>query len=176
MTKGIFEEWARIYKDAGFEPRPKWPNKKICYAKEWQLPDAEQPDDIYEQWIRKYGHYEIGLRMGTPLPGGGRLGAVDVDRDEYVDVAKALLGDPPSGRIGKKGAVFFVRVIGDLGNAKLRVKGAIGNEWGQVVDLLFDRSFCVIPPSIHPETGQPYVWIGTPIYELDLSLLPVIGA
>jgi len=35
---------------------------------------------------------------------------------------KVLLGNPPCGRFGSKGAVYFVRVVGDLGNPKFRVR------------------------------------------------------
>ena len=50
--------------------------------------------------------------MGSPFPDGTTLGASDTDHDDYARIAQALLRDPPSGRIGKKGAVFFVRVRG----------------------------------------------------------------
>ncbi len=175
MSKGIFETWAPIYRECGLEPRPVKPGTKACRLKGWTKPDSEFSPEVLESWIHDFGHYGIGLRMGTELPGGGRLGAVDIDRDEYVGLAKVLLGNPPCGRFGSKGAVYFVRVVGDLGNPKFKVAGEVGKVWGQVVECLFNKTFCVVPPTIHPDTNSAYVWIGSPVHELNFSNIPIIG-
>jgi hypothetical protein len=96
---------------------------KACHLRDWQKPDAEIPAADLASWPTKYGHLGIGLLMGSPFPDGTALGALDVDRDNYTRIAQALLRDPPSGRIGKKGAVFFVRVRGRLSNPEFRVAG-----------------------------------------------------
>ena len=44
-----------------------------------------------------YSNHGIGLRLGTLLPDGSRLGALDIDRADYVAVARVLLNDPPCG-------------------------------------------------------------------------------
>jgi hypothetical protein len=67
--------------------------------------------------VSRYADHGIGLVMGSPLPDGTTFGALDIDRNEYVRVAKAMLsGDPPCGRFGSKGAVFFVRVAPGVTN------------------------------------------------------------
>jgi hypothetical protein len=113
--------------------------------------------------------------MGSPLPDGTRLGALDIDRDEYTALGRTLLNNPICGRVGQKGAVFFVRVNGDLGNPEFRVRGPDSKKWGKVAECLFRKKLCVIPPTIHPITQSPYRWIGTPLHEVDLSSLPLIG-
>ena len=168
-----FGDWAEIYRDVGLWPRPLI--GKACKLPQWQTPDDEFSPQNLDEWVREYPSHNIGLLMGTPFPDGTRLGAIDVDHDKYAPLAKALLNNPPYGRIGKKGVLYFVRIEPDLKNKKLKVKGIYAEEYGQVVECLFLRSICVIPPSIHPDTNQPYRWIGEPLHETDFTKLPLIG-
>jgi hypothetical protein len=55
-------------------------------------------------WLTSHANFGIGLLMGSAFPDGTRLGALDIDRDEYVRVGRAVLRGPPSDRIWKKGA------------------------------------------------------------------------
>lgn len=142
----------------------------------WQLPDSEHGDAVLDSWVRKYGANGIGLVMGSPIGDGTTLGAFDVDRDEYHELAKVLLRNPTCGRVGQKGAVYFVRVSPAVhGNPGFRVEGDAGKKWGKVAECLFSKKFCVIPPTIHPMTNVPYRWIGTPLHDMDLLQLPLIG-
>lgn len=191
MSENICEfpygTWAPVYREMGLWPRPlQYPGVdynsgkklgKACKETGWQVPDHELPAGKLDEWDRKFSHHNIGLLMGSPLGDDKFLGALDIDHDRYVSLGKELLGgDPPCGRIGKKGAVFFVQVIGNLGNPEFRVKGEQNAHYGKVTECLFRKKLCVIPPSIHPDTEQPYRWIGTPLHEMDLNQLPIIGA
>jgi len=175
MAEPIFKTWAPIYRKLGLEPRPITLGEKACKVREWTKPDSDIESKVLEGWLIKYASCGIGLRMGTPLPGGGHLGALDIDRDDYARLGGAILRNPPCGRFGSKGAVYFVRVMAEVGNPKFSVKGDPGKQLGQVAECLFDKRLCVIPPTIHPDTGQEYRWIGTPLHELELSTLPIIG-
>ena len=62
---------------------------------------------------------------------------------------------------------MFVRVRGPLSNPEFRVAGEEGKVLGKVAECLFVRKLCVIPPTIHPDTGQAYRWIGRPLHEVD---------
>jgi hypothetical protein len=174
--RGPFATWAPLFREKGFWPRPVLPGSKACKVPRWQAPDDQQAPGAFEEWLRRFGHYGSGLLMGSPLPDGTRLGALDVDRDEYVALAKVLLNNPVCGRIGQKGIVYFVRYRGQLGNPEFRVSGTDNARWGKVAECLFDKKFCVIPPTIHPKTGRPYRWIGTPLHEVDLASLPLVEA
>jgi hypothetical protein len=66
--------------------------------------------------------------------------------------------------------VFYVRVRGRLSNPEFRVAG----KGDKVAECLFFKKLCVIPPTIHPETGQAYRWIGTPLHEIDFNELPIV--
>lgn len=170
-----FAQQHQLYQTRGFWCRPVKPGTKACYEKNWQQPDEKLPPGTVERWVRQRANYGLGLLMGSPICGETTLGALDVDRDEYVELAKAILRNPVCGRVGSKGVVFFVRVLGNLGNPEFRVRGPEGEKWGKVAECLFTRKLCVIPPSIHPETGKSYRWIGTPLLEVDLLSLPVVG-
>lgn len=175
MNNHIYGEWAQQYRERGFWPRPIFPQSKACKEIGWQIPDHELPAERIEEWDLNFAGHNIGLLMGSPLPDGTLLGALDIDHDDYIGLGRTLLGDPPCGRIGKKGIAFFVRIAPDLDNQKFRVKGGLTEKYGQVLECLFKKSLCVIPPSIHPATQKPYRWIGTPLLEVDFNTLPLIG-
>jgi hypothetical protein len=174
MSDRVFAELATAYRSAGFWARPVSPGSKACHVRDWQKPDPELPPVTLCAWLGTHAHFGIGLLMGSPFPDGTTLGALDIDHDHYVDLAKASLGDPPCGRIGKKGAVYFVRVRGAPRNFEFRVKGDEGKRYGKVAECLFAKKLCVIPPTIHPETGQRYRWIGTSLLEIDFCKLPIV--
>jgi hypothetical protein len=174
VAQGPFADWAAVYRKVGYWPRPVTAGSKACHVPSWQRPDADISGAELASWLTKYGHLGIGLLMGSPFADGTTLGALDIDRDEYVRVGRALLGDPPSGRVGKKGAVFFVRVRDALSNPEFRVRGEEGKHYGKVAECLFAKKLCVIPPTIHPDTGQAYQWIGKPLPEVDFDELPIV--
>ena len=173
-ARGPLADWVDVYRRLGHWPRPITIGSKACHVPGWQRSDAEIPAAELASWPTKYGHLGIGLLMGSPFPDGTTLGALDIDDDDYLRVGAALLNNPPSGRVGKKGAVFFVRVRGPLSNPEFRVRGEEGKRYGKVAECLFTKKICVIPPSFHPDTGRPYQWIGTPLHEIDFNELPVV--
>jgi hypothetical protein len=170
----IFSEWAPLYRNHGFYPRPVSPDTKACHARDWQKPDPEIALEVRERWLNDHGQYGVGLLMGSPFPDGTTLGALDIDHDDYFRLGRALLGDPPCGRVGKKGAVFFVRVRGRLSNPEFRVQGDQAKSYGKVAECLFMKKLCVIPPTTHPETNQPYSWLSRSLLEVDFNELPIV--
>jgi hypothetical protein len=170
----IFARWAGVYRRRGYWPRPITPGTKACHVRDWQKPDSELSEATLASWLTPHAHFGLGLLMGSALPDGTTLGALDIDHDEYTRIGRGLLQDPPSGRIGKKGAVFFVRVTGPLSNPEFRVRAEEGKRYGKVAECLFVKRLCIIPPTIHPETGQAYRWIGRPLHEIEFAELPIV--
>jgi hypothetical protein len=173
-TRSIFADWAGEYRRRDYWPRPITLGTKACHVREWQKPDSELSEATLASWLTSHANFGIGLLMGSPFPDGTTLGALDIDQDEYVRLGRASLLDAPSGRIGKKGAVFFVRVRGELSNPEFRVRGEAGKRYGKVAECLFVKKLCVIPPTSHPETGQPYCWFGRPLHEVSFAELPIV--
>jgi Bifunctional DNA primase/polymerase, N-terminal len=175
MTRrdNVFATHAHSYRTAGFWPRPVKPGTKACAIKNWNIPDPERKLGELDHWLEAYGHWGIGVVLGSSFPDGTKLAALDIDRDEYVRVGHALLRNPPSGRIGAKGIAYFVRMRGDEKYRPLKVKGENGVKVGE---FLGDKRFLVLPPTIHPDTEQAYRWVGRPLLQVDYRELPVIEA
>jgi hypothetical protein len=169
----IFAKCASLYRERGYWPRPIALGSKGCKILTWQRPDDEIQANELASWIASYADFGIGLLMGSPFPDGTTLGALDIDHDDYTRIGGALLRDPPCGRVGKRGAVFFVRVRGEPKNPKFRVQGDQAKHFGEVAECLFIKKLCVIPPTIHPDTGQAYRWLGAPLLEIDFNQLPI---
>lgn len=93
----------------------------------------------------------IGIVTGTKATGDHMVAAVDYDTDDPDILADLESSLPPSPvrKKGRRGYTAFYLV-------PLRTKGFRTT----IVELLTDTRQTVIPPSIHPDTGQPYVWIG----------------
>jgi len=173
MSDGIFATWASTYRDQGFWPRPVQPETKACKIKGWQTPDPDLPLGKVEGWSSKYATHGIGLLLGSPAGDGTVLAALDIDDDRYVRVAEVILGDPICGRIGARGAAYFVRIRGDVSYRGFKAKGEADTKIGE---LLVRKRLVVIPPTVHPDTTQPYRWTGSPLHEVDVESLPIIEA
>ncbi len=169
--EGTFGELAPLYRQAGYWPRPVRPGSKACYVSKWQTPDPERLAGELQSWLEQYPRHGIGVLLGSPFPDGTRLGAVDIDHDDYVRVVKALLLNPVCGRIGAKGIAYLIRIRGDGKYRALKVKGGV-----KVGEILCDKRLLVLPPTIHPDINQPYRWIGKPLLETDYRELPIIEA
>lgn len=42
------------------------------------------------------------------------------------------------------------------------------------MDILVSGRMTLLPPTIHPETEEPYYWIGRPLLEIDVDDLPIL--
>ena len=178
MTNSIeypFMTWAPILRERGFWPRPVEPGSKATKIKGWQKPDPEQSPQELERWAYDYADYGIGVVTGSPFPDGTVLGALDIDDDQAVELGRALLHNPVCGRVGARGAVFFVRVRGDKSYRSFAFQFPNGTQ-RKYGELLCENRFCVLPPTIHPMIGQPYRWLGKPLHEVEFSELPIMEA
>lgn len=173
-ARGPFADWGGEYRRRGYWPRPITPGTKACHLREWQKPDSELPDATLASWLTSHANFGIGLLMGSPFPDGTTLGALDIDREEYIRIGRAVLRDPQCGRIGRKGAVLFVRVRGRLSNDEFKVRGDDNKRYGKVAECLFVKKLCVIPPTLHPDTGEPYRWMERALHEVDFDELPIV--
>ena len=167
----IFAENVQAYREAGFWPRPVVLGQKRPPMKNWQLPDGEFSSSDLKRWEVEYSKLGIGAVMGSPFPDGSRLGALDIDDDRFIRLAQAVLINPPSGRIGARGIVYFVRVSADNANRTFSIK--FSGETVKVGELLINQKFCVLPPTIHP-AGNPYRWVGSSLLDVDFASLPLI--
>ena len=126
--------------------------------------------------IENYGNNGIGMLTGYEFATGWILVALDVDDDKLWRVVLGFLGlnrsdnrAVLSGKRGKRGGTVFARARKSLKSTVIKGANGLGN-----IDVLGAGKMTVMPPSIHPETGLPYVTLGTDLLEADLAELPEV--
>jgi hypothetical protein len=137
------------------EEAPHWAPSWNVLAEVGKRPiETGWPRWCYERQPAGYvGHY---TRSGTPynigLPLGQRgLVAIDIDTDDPAHIAQIIACLPPirAAKRGKRGFTAFFLTDGDR----------IPTQRLGLVEVLSHGTQTVIPPSIHPDTGEAYVWL-----------------
>jgi hypothetical protein len=116
---------------------------------QWSTYGSQMPTELEMQhWLASFPRGNIGLPLG---PASG-LCMIDIDTEDQalIDAIMNILPPSPWVRVGKKGMGLAYRFEGQK-NFKLR--GAAG---GMIMEFLGLGNQMVMPPSIHPETQQPY--------------------
>lgn len=149
----IFKSYSYQLHDRGFSFVPL--NGKIPVVKNWAKYSKDQISDMVAQsWETQFPKNNIGLILGE------RSGIIAVDYDAVVEDPEVTKLIPRSmvERFGKKGFVRFYRYSGEVSRKFPNIQVEIFSDGGQVV----------LPPSVHPETKQPYKWTSfTTIYDID---------
>lgn len=131
--------------------------------------DKQPPDFLHEKW-------EDWPDAGMCLAHGAVVGLdVDTDRREVSDAAQEAVGPSPVRRVGRKGWMGYYRPGEGVANcgARLRwydpkiftVRADGRKDYPPQVELLLHGTQSVLPPTIHPDTGQPYRWISAETLE-----------
>lgn len=105
-----------------------------------------QPPNYLNRWVGSPLSYNIGLPLGQ----NGLL-AIDVDTDVPDHLSRIINVLPPiaAAKRGRRGFTAFYRApTGTVPTSR----------WG-IVEVLSHGTQTVIPPSIHPDTGRPFVWL-----------------
>lgn len=173
-----YADFADNLRDMGYHPMPAMPGAKV--PGQWdgaawrpmgqwsKWCDQQPPDFLHQKWT---DWPDAGLCVAH-----GAVVGLDVDTDDG-DVAAAALsaaGPSPVRRRGRKGWMGYYRPSGEMGGHTARVRWYRGGDI--VCELLLHGTQSVIPPTIHPQTGQPYVWLTADSLEdtsaADLPELP----
>lgn len=162
---------AKKYWVKGLHVLPTKPNSKQPIFRGWTEYLENKPnDETLNAWSDKYSDNGTALLLGSSIGTEYKLVAVDCDDDRLIRLTQAILKSHPTGKVGKKGATFF---------AKYPVKSPIkstcirGPEGFGGIDILAEKKCTIIPDSIHPDTGKPYIWLGQPLLNIDISKLPI---
>jgi hypothetical protein len=161
----------RLY-ERGFNPIPIMPGDKkpgMMIGDDWRLFKGwnefciDRPSQFQiDQWAR-WPMSGVGVALGRGLI------CVDIDLEEAVEPLRAILPVTPVEKRGRKGVSLFYR--GDT--EVIRSKNFRTPERVGLVDLLAEGKQSVLPPSIHPDTGEPYVWLtDDTLADLNLEDLP----
>lgn len=160
----IFEKTAPVLWQHGLPAIPL--RGKRPFTVGWNAYCTAFPDNtVRDSWLTSHPDANVGLPLGP----ASAICMLDIDTDDEL-IRKAItdvLPPSPWARIGKKGMALAYRWSGHR-NFKLASDG------GMVCELLGAGNQLVLPPSIHPETGRPYV-ANANLWEVldDLQELPV---
>ncbi|MEG4009847.1 bifunctional DNA primase/polymerase [Microcoleus sp. Pol11C1] len=149
-----------------------WPLVPVCGKRAYE-----------NRWIHKsYSHPEIfaelqtGKATGVGLKLGNGLLAIDIDGESAIEMLAKLAGTNSlaifsettawsSGRAGRKQCLFSVPEASwhRLRNRSIPT-GIIGDD-GKKERLEFRwlGTQSVLPPSLHPATNKPYIWLNNPV-------------
>jgi hypothetical protein len=176
-------------RDMGYHAMPAKPGEKVpghfeagrwSHMSRWQDWCSRMPPEfLHERW------------EGWPDPGvciahGAVVGAdVDTDRTDVAAAVVAALGHSPVRRRGRKGWMGYYRPGPGCEDLGARVRWYHPDaystcedgrrSWPPLVELLLHGTQSVAPPTVHPDTGQPYHWL-TPdtLEDTPLSDLPAL--
>jgi len=145
----------------------------------WQKYRHEQPKEFLIKVWSNWPDANVGIVTGTavtlPVLNNGIVTmvkyivvAVDFDTDDY-DILQELEAALPYSAVRKKGrrgyTAFYLAPVGTKGFRT------------PVVELLTDTRQTVIPGSIHPDTGKPYIWTtASTLLNTPAKDLPVLTA
>lgn len=123
---------------------------KAPIIQKWQrFHDTMPTPEEQKAMMETYPDYNIGLPLGA------QSGCIALDIDSEIDaeikLIDALVPRSPWVRIGRKGKVLMFKYNGEQ---TFRIKDATGRT---ICELLSSKVQVVLPPSIHPETHNPYV-------------------
>jgi hypothetical protein len=109
---------------------------------------------VIEGWFSRWPHANLGM-----VTGDGLL-AIDIDPDRggvaaYNSLSRGKLPYTAVSQTGSEGFHFLFRV-----DPSIRIGNRVNFRNG--VDIRGEGGFIVVPPSVHPDTGQPYRWIHHP--------------
>lgn len=137
------------------------PKSKAPLPNNWSRYSHEFPtENQIDVWENEY--QKMGYGMGLVLGPASNIMALDIDTDN-PDTLKTAPRSPVVKR-GKKGETRFFKFNPSIRASKL-------HEYG--VEILSTGNHTVLPPSIHPETLNPYVWVSQlTLLDIDAEDLP----
>lgn len=136
-----------------------------------RLPSLEE---IKQEWsVRRRGaHVMNGVGVAT----AHGLVIIDVDDDAAIERVLAIV---PQARtapacVGQRGRKIFVRAAD---GKNVRERNITGASMGGAVEVLSWHRQGVIPPTLHPKTGLPYIWVDDRVTLITIPLhhLPTIS-
>jgi hypothetical protein len=157
------------------------------------LPGSKRPGQYARgQWYgendwQRFGdrlptHFEVPIWSTWPDAGvcivlDDIVKVVDIDSDDEDLIAAVLSVMPhsPVRKRGAKGFSVFYRGSPEIVSKPFNIKLAGASKPMRAVDLLAKGRQTVLPPTIHPETDAPYVWIDDDsLADLEPQDLPVL--
>jgi AAA domain/Bifunctional DNA primase/polymerase, N-terminal len=156
----LFAEYARRCAERGFALIRL--NGKVPKTADWEKTTPGPAEFAEGQWSRWGERYDMGVVLGTSRP---PLAVVEPDSPEAQEALLELLGgELPRAPVVRSGGKSLHLYFLDGGQGNASVNG---------LELRAGAQQCVLPPSIHPETGRPYTWLeGHEPWAVPLGSIP----
>lgn len=157
MSAADFSAYARRYSELGWAlirldgKKPRGSN--------WQATEPDEAENAAGKWAVWGEKHNMGVVLGS-----SGLAVVEADTPEALKRLKALLG----GRAPRTPAVISGRGMPHL---YFRDPGGLSKTARDGLELRLGRHQMVVPPSVHPDTGNPYVWRPAP-WTVELAEIP----
>lgn len=146
----IFKNTAPAYYAKGMSVIPLHVREKKPIPNDWSR-FHDTPVDLQQQnqWLFGNAKSNIGLVLGAQS--GIIVIDIDTDEEKVYNAIMSCIPPSPWQRKGRKGMMLAYKYNGIK---TFRIKNLSGET---MVECLSSRTQCVLPPSIHPDTQQPYV-------------------
>ena len=165
---------AHGYSPLVIAPGEKYPGERRATgqwlpATGWRKWCNEQPTTArIAAWTRMIGDDAPGVGVAC---GFGGVVAVDIDDETLIEPLLAILPPVFVAKRGRKGLTAFYRAGEPLPSKNYRT-----TDKRCLLDLLSEGKQTVLPPSIHPDTGEPYYWTtDRTLLDTTLADLPVFA-
>lgn len=146
----VFSKYAPKYWEKGISVTPLLERSKKPFLPDWNRYHDHLPDEATrQQWLETFTNNNIGLILGEQ----SGVTVIDIDTDDpgLIHALTTVLPPSPWVRVGMKGMVMAFKYSG-IRTFRIRTK-----ENKTIVEYLSKGTQVVLPPSIHPDTGLPYV-------------------
>jgi len=157
-----YHQSAANLRENGYHPMPiapgtktpgQWQNDNWRPMSGWsKYCDTQPAEFIHDQW-------EKWPDAGICIAHGNAIGLdIDTDRKDVEEALHAAVTAPHVRRRGQKGWMGYYRPENGLDALTARVRW-YDSEGAICVELLLHGTQSVLPPTIHPGTGNPYTWV-----------------
>jgi P4 family phage/plasmid primase-like protien len=116
--------------------------------------------DRHDEQFPPDKQFNLGILLGTEVSDGVFLHAVDVDSDDEQILLRVRHALPPCPqKRGLKGFTAFVSRHESNTKKVFRLKAPLKGQ----IEVLGKGQQTVLPPSLHPDTHDEYVWLTNPL-------------
>ncbi|THK38125.1 DUF3987 domain-containing protein [Ensifer sp. MPMI2T] len=129
--------------------------------------DRLPTDSEVEMW-NKWPHAGVCVALDHVV----KVIDIDTDDEEMRAALAKIIPDSPVKKRGQKGYSAFFRGSPNIISRAFSI--SVFGRQERIVDLLAHGKQTVCPPTIHPDTEEPYQWLGEPLEDWAPEDLPLL--
>lgn len=129
--------------------------------------DRLPTDDEVEQWA-KWPAAGVCVALDHHV----KVVDIDTDDEDIREALAAVIPDSPVKKRGLKGYSAFFRGSPDIISRAFSI--SVFGRQERIVDLLAYGKQTVCPPTVHPDTDEPYLWLDEPLEHYSVDQLPML--